>query len=320
MNNRKEVLRTVKSATDNILFSNDDFGLIKSGIDQLYDIFSRQTNVSAEDLTNDKFTVANHGSVVSQEVAAHCLKDLMRSTRFIRGVYKAIKDYSTSTKPVKVLYAGCGPYATLITPLTSQFTSKEVSVTMFDIEQASLDTVHGMYADWGLLDYVDRFVQGDGTDPSLQLEDTYNIIISETMQVALRKECQVPLTRNMVRFLTDKGTFIPENIVIDVLYESTLEPGAENEKHIASIYELKYDELPAINQVKKIPFPDESLEYFKMNTTIHIYGNEILKPTESGLTVPIILDRVAGKKRKGAIFTYTETAEIPGFEFEYIDE
>lgn len=310
----------IKSATEKILFT-DEVGVWEEATNELYEIFSVKAGVYAGDLTHESFSDAKSGKAVSQVIAAHCLKDIARTSRFLRGIYRAINDQLKLKDSVHILYAGCGPYATLFTPLAQFFDPAQVQVTMLEIGQVPMANAQKVYEQLELTDYVKAWVNGDGTDPDIQFDELFDIIVSETMQVALKKECQVPLTRNLVRFLKEDGTFVPQNIKVEATMENPKVSGLPDELLIGSIYELDYKNVPKKNYEIQLDLPSEDYQMLMMKTSIQTYQDEWLKDNESGLTIKLILDNLVVPRKKAKL-TYQEdkpTGEDIGFEIEYLD-
>lgn len=299
---------TFQKAVENVLFSGNDFALIKEGINKLYQIFSTATRIKAGDLSYEKHITTESGLAVALGHAAHCLIDMMRTTRFLRGIYKAIHDQLDLHSPIKILYAGCGPYATLLTPLTTQFSSEQVRFTMLDINPQSTAAMEKLYTHLGLNGYLEEVIVADAVSSDFQPGCSFDIIISETMAQALRVECQVPLTRNTVRYLKDTGTFIPQRITVDVSLRGSSE-NAENTSdiHLGNIYDLNFRSVPEKGFSCQFDVPESDFNSLLLDTTIQVYKEEVIKPFQSGLTSPIpIMKDFSGLKPKTINFEYTE--------------
>ncbi len=294
-----------------ILSEHDDYHAIKTGIEEIYGIFSESTGIYAGNLTTEKLSETANGKVVSPVHAAHCVKDLMRTTKFLRGVHAAIQSQLQKKPKVHVLYAGCGPYATLTTPLTSVFTSDQVQFTLLDIEQVSIDAVSQLYSSYNLQPYVARYLLADATDPDLTFDDSFDVIISETMQVGLKNECQVPITRNLVKFLTKDGVFVPEKVTLKAALVgdmNPLEPKNAAREILGTAYDLDFKNVPKVGASTIIKMVESDLNYLELQTEIKLFDDIVLYAFESGLTIPLTLDRYPkGQKRpKELKFTYKE--------------
>lgn len=299
----------LKQATDNILFSGDDYLKIKRGTDSLYRQFSEHTGVTAGDLTHAQYIETESGLAVAIEHAAHCLKDIMRTTRFLRGIYLAIEDRAEAPSTVRILYAGCGPYSTLLTPLTSQFTSDQVQFTMMDINPEAMRSTQLLYEKLSLTDYLEDCRVADATSPDLSLQGDYDIIISETMAQALKVECQVPLTRNMVKYLGPNGTFIPQRISVDAHlcgYAKESHPSEAPKVLVGNVYTLDFKKVPEEGYQSKLIIPETSFTDLVLYTSIQIYQSEVIQHHESGLTVPILAGAALTSGFNKINFTYLE--------------
>lgn len=308
-----------KDAVRYIIFSGDDSQKIKKGIDSLYATYSSITHIEADNLTNDESISTPQGIAVSQKVAAHCLKDVRRTSQFLRGIHKAIEEKLEKGGKVNVLYAGCGPYATLVTPLTQLFSSKDVSFTMLDINASSLLAVRKIYAALEVEAFVEEYIEADATDQSLDLNKSFDIIISETMQMGLRNECQVPLTRNLVRFLKPEGHFIPQQVSIDIYVagnENKYNPKDTPRHLLGNAYNLDFLNVPKPFYTSALAVPHSDFKYLEMFTSIKVYKNYRLEPYESSLTVPIYLDKFSDRVPSSISFEYQET-EKPDFKMVY---
>jgi len=311
----------LKPALEDILYSNQDYFLITRGINALYEQYSEATGIFAGDLTHEYMKETENGKIVTPMQAAHCLKDMARSTHFLRAIHQAINHHLQNKQSVRILYAGCGPYGTLLTPFTSIFSSKQIRFTFLEIEEVSFNAVQKLYTDWNIENYLESVLLCDATDPDLKLSGSFDIIISETMQVGLKNECQVPITRNLVRFLSEDGTFIPERIKLEVYLtgkqKDLLDPNSDDKLLVGTAYDFDSRNLPIPGNETILTIPESQLEYLKLYTEIHLFGEEKLTAHQSGLTLPLILDRPIGKAGRAARFHYVEGA-LPKLEFEYL--
>ncbi|REE01719.1 SAM-dependent methyltransferase [Marinoscillum furvescens] len=313
----------LKSALEDILFSNQDFSLISRGINYLYERFSETTNIYAGNLTNEHMKETANGKVVTPIHAAHCLKELARTTHFLRAIHLAIEHHLKYKKSIRILYAGCGPYGTLLTPFSSIYSADQIQFTFLEIEEESVNSVKSLYTELSISEYLESTHLCDATDPELSLAGSFDIIISETMQMALNNECQVPITRNMVRFLTKEGTFIPERIALDVYLvgrkKDPLVPDSDEKEFVGTAFDFDINNLPAKDSETILTIPKSALEYLKLYTNIHLFGEECLKAYQCSLTMPLILDRPLKKAGRSIRFWYEEN-ERPKLKFEYLPE
>lgn len=308
----------LKEATEHILFSNQDFYLIKKGIEQLKTAFAKTTGVAIGNMEKP-IMETEKGIVVSIEQAAHCLIDMARTTQFLRGIYQAIQDKLQTQSNVRILYAGCGPYATLISPLTTQFQNSELSITLVDINEESIDSVSQLIAAWSLEEQIENVISADLTDPYLKFDQPFDIIISETMQFALRNECQVPITRNLIRFLKPEGLFIPESITIDAcLVDSASSEHSKSKPKLklGRVYDLNSKKVPEENLSTILKVPETRYKLLQLFTEIRVYKDTVIEAYDSGLTMPYYIDHFTHSKPKQIRFQYIESTR-PNWEVEY---
>ncbi|MEO8885527.1 MAG: hypothetical protein ABI367_05650 [Mucilaginibacter sp.] len=320
---------TMHQITQTLLFCPDDAGGIYKGVHQLHDIFAASTGVKAGDIT-DKDIYLPSGKAVSTIKAAHCLLEFERTAVFLRGVYQAIiqlkKDYPDTR--LHVLYAGCGPYATLLTPLTSVFGIDEIAFHLLDINEDSIAAAQKLYAYLKLDGYVEEWLLADATTYYVPEGEVMHLMISETMLNALRKEPQVAIMLNLVPQLPDKGLFIPQEITVSAQLLSPrletdryLTPDTEPERiNLGNIYTIgRYNCAKHKPVTIKIPEEIGRFRQLSLLTTITTFGNEKLGTYTTSLTMPLRLfdaDDCIGKQVK---LTY-QISDKPGFEYEWVED
>ena len=212
MNADFQVLK-IKYLAQNLLNCDDDFLIMKQSVDQLYSIFSEITGITFDNFNNEQMMLPS-GKAISPSSAAHCLLELKRTAIFLRGINKAIQ-YKLSqnmNRPVKIFYAGSGPYATLIIPLLTIYSAGDLEVDLLDINEISINAVTKLIGDLRLNCFIDKTYLRDAT--TFCLDKKYDIVISETMQAALKKEPQVAIMQNLISQMDEDGIFIPEAITI----------------------------------------------------------------------------------------------------------
>jgi len=305
----------MRAYTDVILSEESDMGQLKSAVDHFYALYSSNTQISAGSLTDEVLKPAYKGVYVSPIHAAHCSLEILRTVMFIRGVHAAMEDALKQNKKLRILYAGCGPYATLITPLTYLFQPEQLEVTLLEIEKTSMNAVKGLYFDLKKEEFVSEYLIADANDPKLSFENDFDIIISETMQMALSNECQVPITRNLVRFLKKDGHFIPNRVRLEVYLAGSkdiINPEKSEFKYLGRAYDLYYKNIPEPNHTTQVSIATTPYDYVELHTEIDVFQNKQLGLNQCSLTMPKTIGRYPkGEKRPKQIkFTYKEEPKI----------
>lgn len=315
---------SISTATNTLLFE-EDYLYIKNAIDQLHLLFAEVTGVTAGNIT-DRDIYLPGGKAVSTIKAAHCLKELERTRRFVRGIYHAINQL-LDTMPgytINILYAGCGPYATLLTPLTSQFTAAQVNFILLDINPGSLEAAKVLYEKLGLLDYVTDFVCADATTYKFPDHIRIDMVISETMLNALRKEPQVAIMNNLIPQMHPEAIFIPENITV----EAVLTRWEEEYKYF-TIPEylpkrIKAGLVYCANREFKLPQPvvlqvpaSETHKQLSLFTEITVFGKEVLTTYNCSLTLPLAICKLQNQKEDMTIAFEYVMSDKPGFAYTY---
>ncbi len=252
-------------------------------------------------------TILPTGKAISAEFAARCVLDFLRTSKFLRGLRLAIIEAKQRfpDEKITILYAGCGPFATLAIPLCTQFRADEISFTLIDIHQTSLDSAKRVFQHFGLENHAAEFIRTDAA--TFQTAQKFHVAVTETMQKALEKEPQVAITLNLAKQLKDNGVFVPEKISIDVCLidlAKEFEPNVERERiYLGSIMELTKETTECLTTKIKIPHENSEKFAVALLTKIYTFDSIMLDDYDSGLTYPTILHD-SGKSFFGKELTF----------------
>jgi len=312
----------LKRASHILLKDSTSIGDAHTEVNELHELFSEITGISGRN-HKEKDISLPEGKAIAASQAAHCLLEMKRTMVFLRGIYKAIKDLQQQfpDEQLHILYAGCGPYATLLTPITTVFTDKEVKFHLLDINKHSLDAVAALYERLGIASYIAEYIHADATTFDAKGR-TWHMIISETMQQALRREPQVAIMRHLIPQLHEEGIFIPSEITVSAsLLNVSSEIGGfivDGQPavrtalgNIFTINRTKYSEQPSTT----IALPEVIDDGFHLHllTDITVYKDEALNMYDCCLNLPFAVkglpEQLAGKS---ITFKYTTGGE-PGF-------
>jgi len=239
------------------------------------------------------------GLAISPAMAAMCVDDFARTVQFIRGVHDAINDAgATVDRPVQVLYAGCGPWATLATPLMALLGPNKVRFRLIDMHEQSIRSVRTMLDALALSDRIESIETADAT--SYRIQSTPDIIIVEMMRSALEAEPQVAVAMNLMA-QTPNAILIPSEISVNL---ALVDPAREfsfdtdlpdrDRIDIGPVICLNKQTLAAWNQLLqpvsfRLPDFDEARYRPMLLTKVNVYGDHVLSDYDSGITAPVKL-------------------------------
>lgn len=320
----------------------DRYDELFQAADAYYRLLLKTSELEADNEKNRESIYLSTGKAIGSIWAALCIKEFMRTKRFIAGIFKAVKaaQHRFPNTRLHVLYAGTGPFASLILPLTTVFSSSEICFTLLEINPNSIESLIEIIKTFEIDDYVKEIVCCDATKYKSDTDLPIHMIISETMLNALRREPQVAITLNLAPQLVDEGIFIPENIIIEAgllnnkrFHERMNGIDLSTEDHyvmIKRIFQLDKDTYKikpdfdlrnncCILSNEEIELPqDISDDYSQLClfTTIQIFGDEYLTNWQCSLTLPQnILNLRQQERRIGQISFQYEINNNPGFKY-----
>ncbi len=314
-----ELVTEIRELTCNILICGENFYIMKHSTDRLYAIFSEITGITADNYNREEIILPS-GKAISPSGAAHCLLEFKRTAIFLRGIDKAIQQKlaGNRTSPIQLLYAGTGPFATLVVPILTLYTSAQLQVDLLDINKRSLEAAQKVIGELGLTEFVKSSFLSDAA--TFLVEREYDIVISETMQAALKKEPQVAIMQNLIPQMNNQAIFIPESITVSAVITSGGHWDAESmsrtginvliQKKLFTSDKLHLDSTTYRSDFT-IDEPVGNCRYLQLHTTINVFNDEWLEDSDCSLTLPVkvcILD----ENQTGTFSFWYEQGEIPG--------
>lgn len=293
------------------------FEEIKEIIDSIHALFHQKTQISGFEVSIENLVAvpASKGKAVGLNHAAQCLLDYQRTHRFVLAIHQAILDQQKSNlgKTIQLFYAGCGPYATLMTLIAPLFRPDEIQFSLLEINKNSIDSAKKLIKEMGLDGYVSNIYLGDATTFQIPDAKSYDILISETLDALLYRECYVPILINMLPQLRKEAILIPDNVSIELLLKT-----GENETKLGIIIDVRKvlsDLTEKHDQLSKFPekvfklslIPDKDSPLLLLETKVHIYKDYELNRNESSLTV---IYEISYPKTDSISFTYYLEPEV----------
>jgi hypothetical protein len=208
----------LRQIADELLSERDDARL-SAAATGLYSLCSSITGIDEGSTHTDDVgeTKLPSGKAISPKDAARCVLDYRRTSKFLRGVHAATleaqKRFPNVT--IEILYAGCGPFAPLAIPLTSQFSPADIKFTLLDVHKRSLDAAQRLFQAFGKSAFVRGYIQCDAASYKNDAPHVIHVVVVEAMLAALEREPQVAVTMNLAPQLCPGGIFIPERIIVD---------------------------------------------------------------------------------------------------------
>ena len=295
---------------------------------------------SGFDSENDSFKTDIHvenGKALGSYWAAACINDARRTQKLIKGVFEAIQYLKIKNKgPVHILYAGTDPFAALILPLLAVYTEEEIQVTLIEINKNSCDFLKKILSKLNFNWYVKAVVQEDATTYKIKDGEQIDVLLSETMQHALREEPQVSIFTNLLQQMANEVVLIPAKIMLYLGFLNTeYLPGQvdddlvfkkegvvfelskatiKNFKYISADNQEKVDFAPVTTVVKSESW--KNYTHLAVFTEIQVFENIWLRTYESGLTSPWIIAPLPTEETKEWSITLRyEMGANPGLEY-----
>lgn len=324
-----ELKQKLREIAEEILFSGDNYGSQYRACNELFDFFIEITGIShqAANAEDDAETFLAGGKAICPNNAARCVLDFARTTQFLRAVHAAILELEKRfpNEKLEILYAGCGPFATLISPLLTLFEPTDFHFTLIDIHERSISSAQKVFADLEFENLAADFLQIDAN--FYKHSKKLHLIITETMQTAMQNEPHTALTIHLAPQLIEEGIFIPQKISVEACLANPAKEisfdGEEITKeriYLGEIFTLeakkrKFDFPPVAVEIPLIEAKNLSFMYF---TTVSIFDKFILREHDSSITYPVIVNDLNNLQGGDRIRFRYVLDNKPRFEYEKV--
>jgi len=318
-----------KRITETLLSPELNYTAIREACSALSELFCKAAAFDTEEEKNQEHISTAAGLAVSPYAAVLCIGDMMRTRNFLQGIKEAVdfKLKRNPSKPVVIFYAGCGPFATLLTPLTTIFSPAQLQMVLMDINPLSLQYLQKIIQHFSAEDYISGIVETDATQYSISEKYQPDILLSETMKPALAKEPQVSVISHLLPQCRNDVILIPERIKVDACLRGNVFNNPDAFQVLQTLFEVDAGtakgiknnpgDVPVFGKGMAVEINDKPPQQFSrlvLKTTIKVYGNHVLDFNESSLTIPVpVIDIAAIKKYPARFLFQYQISDNPGF-------
>lgn len=260
-----------------------------------------------------------YGNAIGTFWAARCIREVLRTQRFIRALYAAVYNgLEQHKRPVHVLYAGTGPFAALALPVMMMLKPEDVQFTFLEINTGSIEILKDVIDLFGLRAYVKDIHECDASLWEISASQI-DIVISETMNTALFAEPQLAIMLNLASQLPKEVVFLPEEIRVSLCKKSK---DPQQPERIAELIRFNAEMMYAIidkSEGRNWVFEDQRVsvqlsagEQLHYLTEIRVDEGNVLNLNDSSLN---LLLKLKMEKKDGLVnlnFRYN-LGEKPGF-------
>ncbi len=291
----QDPIQHLKIITDTLLDADTNYGSIRQAVHDLKDLFCKAAGFDETAAALEPSIKTSGGQAIGPYSAALCITDMMRTRKFLLGLKEAIDTrLKQQDKPILVFYAGAGPFATLLTPLTTCFTPEQLQMVLLEINHSSVEYLHKTIDSFNMHEYIKGIEEADAvhyTIPSIYQPD---ILLSETMKPGLQKEPQVSIVGNLLHQCTRDPILVPETIKIEACLLGNLagDPIAihplKTIMQLDSSSAMQIDSIPAISTGVNVELdqnPGPIYSRIGLTTTVTVFGEHTLGLQESGITL-----------------------------------
>ncbi|REE80354.1 hypothetical protein BX611_1996 [Lutibacter oceani] len=317
---KKKIIADIKNLTSPLIKNSSNDDLIKKNLDQIHIHFKNITEISGFDFKIEYLAAipAAKGKALGLNHAAQCLLDYKRTVKFLTAIILAIQE-KQKTHPgelINVFYAGCGPYAPFITLVASFFKPEEIQFNLLEINKTSLESAKKLINTLELSDYVQEFYLADAVTFKIPNPEKFHILISETLDALLYRECYVPILYNLLPQFNKNIILIPENVLINLnllTHSENSKEFSENKMNtILNVREVILSKthngtIPSQLSDKKFDLKLLDLNHTKkilLDTQVQIYKDIFLNRNESSLTIPFEIKLEENSENNFIVFTY----------------
>ena len=318
--NEKTTISIIRKFTSSVFDNSINQVEAEKSLNEIHAHFQQITEITGHDMKIENMAAvpAARGMALGLNHAAQCLLDYKRTIKFLKAIVSAIveKKKEQPGEMINVFYAGCGPYAPFITLVAPFFKPEEVQFSLLDINKNSVESAKKLIDSLGLSDYIKGIFVADAVTFKVPNADSFDILISETLDALLYRECYVPILFNLLPQFNKNIILIPENVLISLTFIPHPNSKSADEEYVfGSVFDVR-ESVSSFSNSGPIPsvLPDKKInlsllnmdvyEKFILDTKIHVQGDIWLDRNESSLTLPLSLLLEQPFLNNSVIFTY----------------
>ncbi|MGJ8743238.1 phytanoyl-CoA dioxygenase [Polaribacter sp.] len=321
-----KVVSEIKNLISEVLSNSISDLEAEKSLNKIHAYFQEITSITGFDFSIENMAAipAAKGKALGLNFAAQCLIDYKRTIKFLKAIVSAIleKQKKQPHKTIQIFYAGCGPYATLLTLVAPYFKAKEVQFTLLEINKNSVISAKKLLISLEMSNYINEFYTADAITFNVPEAKKFDILISETLDALLYRECYVPILINLLPQFNEDIIVIPENVLLNMSFISNNKDEINQKNHQlgcilnareAILLHSNSEHIPAQLHELKINFSTLNMnlyDAFIIDTTIHIYKDIWLTRNESSLTVAHQFLLKKPFHQSAVVFTYFMEPEI----------
>lgn len=279
-------------------------------------------------------TTLQSGDALTPWHAAACMEDRLRTAVFIRGAIRSVEIALAANpqRPLHLVEAGCEPLGTLVLPLLAQFHDDELTVSLADLHQESIECIEIMLGHFGFSSRVRQLLVGDVT--RIPFDSPADLILTETMNTALSQEPQVAISRSLMQ-RDPAAILIPQSIRIDLeLLDlqselSQFPPQVAERTFLATVFELnrrtaaELSEETDLISVGEVIMPDQIAPGLTpcLTTNICVFDDVQISNYETQISHPVPLVQSEQSHQLAGItikFNY-RISDSPGFLWKFVE-
>lgn len=298
-------------------------GELRDGVHTLCELFENYSCIKPfmPEGTDGGDIYLDSGMALRPSDAAACALEYKRTVEFLRGTFSALTSLvaKKEERGVNVLYAGCGPYATLIFPLLSCFDPEDLNVTLLDVNAISLESAKNIADAFELLPYIDDVVLADATRYVYPKNRPLDMVLTETMQVSLKKEPHVSVVQNLAPQLQSEGVLIPEKVTVEAVLNYR-EKDEMSWPLFTLTKETRFKHSRSETVTIALPRIVKAGAQLYYRSAIYIYSDNRLEDNQCSLTMPRRVIEASALYPGENIEFYYELSSTPDFVVTRADE